>query len=249
MCKRKSKNASVQTKHNFPIQDPSFLQQTNSRLQIHALIIWDWSLWLSFCFDSNLDWSHAGFQWVSYFHLASTLRCNTSICQPPSAAVRNSLAGKMMGSPGKVKDQNLRMGASKTLVCPNMEGTWTNWFWTGTQWWTIRFWMILGAHQFQKNKIKTPKQLWWTGNSAGNHVLKKCRVSNKSVGRNKAMFRWLLQSHINHNMTKNTLKVSKWVVCWVGTLGGMSSCNSRTKPLTKWVEPPSTLPLALVCHI
>lgn len=204
-------------------------------------------LWLSFCFDSNLDWSHAGFQWVSYFHLASKLRCNTSICQPPSAAVRNSLAGKMMGSPGKVKDQNLRMAGSEALVGPNMEGTWTNWFLTGTQWWTIRFWMILGAPQFQKPK-KDPKQLWWTGNSAGNHVLKKCRVS-QSVGRNKAMFRWLLQSHINHNITTNTLKVSKWVVCWVGTLGGMSSCNSRTKPLTKWVEPPSTLPLALVCHI
>lgn len=206
MCKCKSKNASVQTKHNFPIQDPSFLQQTNSRLQIHALIIWDWSLWLSFCFDSNLDWSHAGFQWVSYFHLASKLRCNTSICQPPSAAVRNSLAGKMIGSPGKVKDQNLRMGASEALVCPNMEGTWTNWFLTGTQWWTIRFWMILGAPQFQKKKTRSS----YDGRETLREItFLKSAAFPKSVGRNKAMFRWLLQSHIDHNITTNTLKVSK----------------------------------------
>ena len=60
MCKSKSTNKIVEQMHNFPSQDPSVLQQTNSRLQIYAL-----------------------------------------------TAARNSLAGKMMGSPGKVKDQNL----------------------------------------------------------------------------------------------------------------------------------------------
>ena len=54
-------------------------------------------------FDSNLGRMQA----FNGFHI------------PPTAAARNSLAGKMMGSPGKVKDQNLTAGASQGL--PKLE--------------------------------------------------------------------------------------------------------------------------------